>query len=216
MTLFVIIMLIALIWVNYSSNHIPKKGRDADARGEEITAVITNCNKTADKAALLRAEADGRKFKVKLKPTEAHLWIKGDSIKIILSENKKTYRILFNDYFRANEPRLREYAIELLEKKVNTNLIAAHSVKYTAENFEDFKNSKLESQRIFTFVSIMRIIDIYTIVSIVLGAAFLIWFMKTSPAFKDLILPVVLILIMIWMLTGAINTCKQILKETRK
>ena len=133
MTLFVILMLIALIWVNYVANHIPKMGRDGDAKGEEITAVITNRNKVADKSVILRARANGRSFKVKLKPTEAHLWIKGDSIKIILSENKKTYRILFNDYFRTNENRLREYALMLLEKKVNANLIAARIVKYTKE-----------------------------------------------------------------------------------
>lgn len=215
MTLFVIIMLIALVWVNYIANHIPKIGRDGEAKGEEITAVITNCNKVADKAVTMRAKANGRSFKVKLKPTEAHLWIKGDSIKIILSENKKTYRVLFNDYFRENERRLREYALSLLEKKVNVNLIAARIVKYTKESLENFKASKLESQRIFTFVSLMNIIDIYTVVTCVLGAAFLVWYAKTSPKFGELVVPLALILLLIWVLYSSVGVCKKIMKETQ-
>jgi len=215
MTLFVILMLIALIWVNYVANHIPKTGRDGEAKGEEITAEIINCNKVADKAVTLRAKANGRIFKVKMKPTEAHLWIKGDSIKIILSENKKTYRILFNDYFRENEQRLREYALSLLEKKVNVNFIAARIVKYTKESLESFKASKLESQRIFTFASLMHIIDVYTAVTCVLGAAFLVWYAKASPKFGELVVPLALILLLVWVLYSSVGVCKKIMKETQ-
>lgn len=216
MTLFVILMLIALVWVNYIANHIPKTGRDGNAKGEEITAVITNRNKVADKAVTLRATADGRNFKVKMKPTEAHLWIKGDSIRIILSADRKTYRVLFNDYFRENEARLREYALEILEKKVNTNFIAAHIVKYTKENLESFKVSKLESQRIFTFASLMSIIDVYTAVTALLGAAFLIWYIKTSPAFGEMIVPLALIVLLVWVLYSSAEICKRIMKEAQK
>ena len=40
MTLFVILMLIALVWVNYIANHIPKTGRDGEAKGENGRLVI--------------------------------------------------------------------------------------------------------------------------------------------------------------------------------
>ena len=129
--------------------------------------------------------------------------------------DKDTGLLKKSDYFRENEQRLREYALSLLEKKVNVNLVAARIVKYTKENLEKFKASKLESQRIFTFVSLMRIIDVYTIVTCVLGAAFLVWYAKTSPKFGELVVPLVLILLLIWVLYSSVGVCKKIMKETQ-
>lgn len=213
MTFFVIVVFFGFLWVNYISNHIPKVGRDGEAKGEIITAVIKNRAKVADRSAVMLLEHDGRKFKVKMKPEEAHLWIKGDSVRIILSENKKTYRVLFGEYFRENEERIREYALSLLEKKVNINLIAAKLTKYNKESFEAIKESKLESQRIFTFMSLMHILDIYTAFTAVASVVFLFWCMKTTPAFGKLIVPLLVIVLLIWILYNTNETCKSIIKK---
>jgi len=213
MTFFVIAILIGFIFINYSANHIPKTGRSADARGEIIEAVITNRAKSADRSAVMRLVHNNRKFHVKMKPTEAHLWIKGDTVRIILSENGKNYRVLFGEYFRENEARIREYALSMLEKRVNVNFIAARLSKYTKESFEAIKASKLESQRIFTFVTLMGILDIYTVVTGVAGAVFLFWCAKKTPSFGDLIVPLLIIVVLIWMLYNTNETCKGIIKK---
>lgn len=215
MTYLVLVIIAGLLWITYVYERIPKTGRDGEARGEEITATITNRNKAADRVVTLRATDGRQSFKVKLKPSEARLWIKGDSIRIILSENKKSYRVLFNDYFRENETRLREYALELLEKKVNVNFIAAKLLKYTKEGFENFKASKLESQRIFVFVTLMKMIDVYTIVAAVTGVAFFVWDAKSSPAFNEQIMPLALILLLVWGIYSSIGICRRIMKEVQ-
>lgn len=216
MTFFVIAVLIGFIFINHSANHIPKTGRDADASGEIVEAVITNRAKGADRSAIMRAVHNGRKFKVKMKPTEAHLWIKGDTVRVILSADGKKYRVLFGEYFRANEARIREYALTLLEKRVNVNLVAARLSKYTKESFEAIKASKLESQRIFTFVTLMGILDIYTVVTAVAGAAFLFWCASKSPSFGDLIVPLLIIVVLVWMLYNTNETCKSIIKKAQE
>ncbi len=216
MPLFVIAVLIGFIFINYIENHIPKTGRSADASGEIIEALITNRAKGADRSAVMHLVHNGRKFKVKMKPTEAHLWIKGDTARIILSEDTKKYRVLFSEYFRENEMRIREYALSLLEKRVNVNFIAAKLSKYTKESFEAIKASKLESQRIFTFVTLMGILDIYTVVTGVAGAAFLLWCAKKTPSFADLIIPLLVIVVLIWMLYNTNETCKGIIKKAQQ
>ena len=104
----IVLMLLVFLAMNSIINKIPKTGRDPDARGEKIVATITNTNKTADKAVWLRAKsAQGRKFKVKLKASEAKLWIKGDEIRVVLSnENPRKYRVLFHEYFKENDVEL--------------------------------------------------------------------------------------------------------------
>lgn len=213
MTFFVIAILIGFIFVNYSASHIPRTGRSADASGEIIEAVITNRAKSADRSAVMRLVHNNRKFKVKMKPAEAHLWIKGDTVRIILSDDTKKYRVLFGEYFRENEARIREYALSLLEKRVNVNFIAARLSKYTKESFEAIKASKLESQRVFTFVTLMGILDIYTIVTGVAGIVFLFWCAKKTPSFGDLIVPLLVIVVLIWMLYNTNETCKGIIKK---
>lgn len=213
MTFFVIAILIGFIFVNYSANHIPKTGRDADASGEIIEAVIVNRAKSADRSAVMKLVHNKRKFQVKMKPTEAHLWIKGDTVRIILSKNTKKYRVLFGEYFRENEARIRDYALSMLEKRVNVNFVAAKLSKYTKESFEAIKASKLESQRIYTFVTLMGILDIYTVVTGVAGAVFLIWCAKKTPSFGELIVPLLVIVVLIWMLYNTNETCKGIIKK---
>ena len=213
MPFFVIALLIGVIFVSCSVNHIPKTGRDPDASGEIIEAVIINRAKGADRSAVMKLVHNKRKFQVKMKPTEAHLWIKGDTVRIILSENKKKYRVLFGEYFRANEMRIREYALSLLEKRINVNFVAAKLSKYTKESFEAIKASKLESQRIFTLVTLMGILDIYTVVTGVAGAVFLFWCAKKTPPFGDLIVPLLIIVVLIWMLYNTNEMCKGIIKK---
>lgn len=213
MTFFVIAILIGFIFINYSANHIPKTGRDADASGEIIEAVIVNRAKSADRSAVMKLVHNKRKFQVKMKPTEAHLWIKGDTVRIILSKNTKKYRVLFGEYFRENEARIRDYALSMLEKRVNVNFVAAKLSKYTKESFEAIKASKLESQRIYTFVTLMGILDIYTVVTGVAGAVFLIWCAKKTPSFGELIVPLLVIVVLIWMLYNTNETCKGIIKK---
>lgn len=215
-TFFVIAIFIGFMFVNYSTNHIPKTGRCADASGEIIEAVITNRAKSADKSAIMRLVHKGRKFKVKMRPTEAHMWIKGDTVRIILSENKKKYRVLFGEYFRENEMRIREYVLSLLEKRVNVNFFAARFSEYTKESFEAIKASKLESQRIFTFMTLMRILDVYTIVTGVAGIAFLYWCSKKTPSFGELLVPLLIIVVLIWMLYNINEACKDIIKKAQK
>ena len=212
-TFFIVTVLIGFIFINHSANHIPKTGRDTDASGEIIEAVITNRVKSADKSAVMKLVHNKRKFQVKMKPTEAHLWIKGDTVRIILSENKKKYRVLFGEYFRENEMRIREYALSLLEKRVNVNFVAAKLSGYTKESFEAIKASKLESQRIFTFVTLMGILDIYTLVTSAAGAVFLFWCARKTPSLGDLIVPLLIIVVLIWMLYNTNETCKGIIKK---
>ena len=215
MTLFVIILLIGLVLVNCTTNRIPSTGRFADANGEVITATITNTNRASDKAAVMKAQKDGRKFRVKLKPTEAHLWIKGDSINITLSEDGKNYRVMFNDYFRENEARLRDVAVEKLGK-MNRHLFAARFVKYEKGHFEAIKNSSMDSQRIFAFVSYMRMIDIYTPVAALLAVIVFVWKKTVNPGWESILVVVCLILLILWTLYTTTKMCKSIIKKAQE
>ena len=212
MTSIVIIFLICFTIMNLTVSRIPKTGRYADACGEVIEARITNTNKVAERAAVLRAEKDGRKFKVKLKPTEAHLWIKGDSINITLSEDEKKYRVMFNDYFRQNESRLREVALGKLEK-INTNLFAARFTEYKKEHFEMIKNSGMDSQRIFALFTYMKTIDIYTPVAALMAAFTIIWKKAYNPGWEPILVAVILIALVLWVLYISVKTCKTIIKK---
>ncbi len=212
MTFVLLVFFGGLLWVSFVSGHIPKTGRDGKAKGEIITATITNTNKYADAPATLKAEKDGRKFKVKIKATEAHLWLKGDSIDIVLSEDKKSYRVLFNDYFKENEPRIREKALERLSKAQNYRIASAF-IKYKKEYFESFRNSSLDSQSIFALISYIRMIDIYTVVTAIMAVATLVWKKMSNPEWSMLLLPIALILFMAWTLYSATITCNRIMKK---
>jgi len=214
-TISLIVVLFALFscYIAFLSR-IPKRGRYPDANAQIITATITNTNKAAEKVATLRAKADdGRKFKVKMTPTEAKMWIKGDIINVALSSDKKKYRVLFHEYFKANESRLREEAIAILEKKIPTNFISAKLVGYNKESLDAIKTSEADSQTIFTFSTLMHLIDVYSVIGALFAVVFAIWFLSSSPEFGKYIIPLALILMFAWVIYGTVTTCKNILKK---
>jgi len=217
-TFIVFAFLIYMLIMNITTGKIPKTGREGISSGKEISAVIVNENKTADKCATMKLKGeDGKMYKVKMSPTEAHLWIKGDTVKILVSEeNSEKYRVLFHDYFRRNEDRLRIKAKEILEKKIPLNLFAARFVKYTPECLEAFKKSRLESQRIFAFVSFMKMIDTYTIITAILAIVSYIFVRANGGGFKSWIIPGIMIGVMVLFLNSAVKTCVKIKDEAEK
>jgi hypothetical protein len=65
-----------------------------------------------------------------------------------MNEDGKNYRVLFNDYFRQNESRIRNEALKRLEK-VPSYRISSTLLKYKKEDHSAFEKSGLESQQIF-------------------------------------------------------------------
>ena len=213
------IFLIFLLFAGAASiaNRIPDTGRCPDASGEEIEAVITNNNPTADKAVTMRLkDKNGKRYRVRLKASEAKLWIKGDTVRIISSETSKNYRVLFHDYFKRNEEHIRDYALKKLRKTVKPYFIAGRLVEYKKETPEAFEASEVDSQTIFAFATYMRLIDTYSVVAVVLTAAFLYWYKLSNPEFLQLLLPLTLVIILFVALSGAVNTCKRVLKDINK
>lgn len=215
----VIIALMLFLFVGISSvaNHIPKTGRCFDASGEIITATITNKNRTAEKAVTMKAkDLSGRRYKVKLKASEAKLWIKGDSVKIILSEKSKNYRILFHEYFKESEERIREHALEKLEKTIRTNFIAVRLVEYKKENTEAFRASAADSQTIFAFGTYMRMIDIYSVMGGVIAVWLFFWYVANKPKFMELLVPLAIVVMIFAVINNAVKTCKTTIKKFAK
>lgn len=212
-----VLMLIVFVLLTVKANHVSKTGRDPDAKGEKITAIITNKNKTADRPVVLKAQGkDGRRYKVKLKPTEAKLWIKGDEIQIVLSKNNpRKYRVLFMDYFRGNDERIRMAAIEQMEKKVK-NLIAAKLVGYSHKTLRAFKMCSIDTHDIFSFTSFMRMIDIYSVVATVMIISFASFYFMYTPSFGKIALPLGVILMLLLLLKGSVDVCKRIKAEAIK
>lgn len=217
MTFIVIAIAIMLIWYNSVICRIPKTGRAGISTGKEVLAEITNTNKGADRPVTLRAQADGRKFKVKMKPTEAHLWIKGDKIRILIDESdSKKYRVCFNDYFRENESRIRQHASELLDKKVKLFMPSAKLVKYEQADHEAVKNSKLSSQRVFAFMSMMRVIDSSILATAVLAIACLVMYNIGDMKIKSLFAPALVVALMVWYISAAVKECAKVVKEAKE
>lgn len=209
-----VIVTIALIGVSAASR-IPKTGRYPDVKGDTVQATITNRNIMAEKAATLRAKgSDGRKYKVKLKPTEAKMWFKGDTIEILLDSNdKKKYRVLFNDYFQKNEERMRSAVMEQIRTRIKPNLFAARFTGYTEKTPDALETSKADFNALFSFSTLMRLIDIYTVASSVVVIIFLWWFLSAGPSFKQMLLPLAVVLLVLWAVYSTVETCKKILKK---
>lgn len=198
-------------------NRIPKTGRYNSATGEKIEAVLTNENRTAENAATMKlVDKDGRKYRVKLKADEARLWIKGDTVEILLSDNKRIYRVLFNDYFRNNEERIRQHAAQRLEKTVKRGIISTRLVGVQKESLEAFISSEADSRVIFIFATFMRMIDTYSIVSFFATVLFLVWRSVVRPAFSQMAFPLVVVIIAYFMIYSAVMTCKGLLKKYTK
>ena len=215
----VIIALMLFLFVGISSvaNRIPKTGRCFDAAGDIITATITNKNRTAEKAVTMKAkDSSGRRYKVKLRASEAKLWIKGDSVKIILSEKSKNYRILFHEYFKENEERIREHALEKLEKTIRTNFIAVRLVEYQKENTEAFRGSGADSQTIFAFATYMRMIDVYSVMGAIGAVWLFFWYIANKPKFMELLVPLAVVVMIFVITNSAVKTCKSAIKKFAK
>lgn len=213
----VFIFLFAFLLVIRSVNRIPKTGRYNSAAGEKIEAVLTNENRTAEKAATMKLmDKDGRKYRVKLKADEARLWLKGDTVEILLSENKRIYRVLFNDYFRNNEERIRQHAVQRLEKTVKRGFVSTRLVGTQKESLQAFVSSEADSRVIFIFATFMRMIDTYSIVSFFATVLFLAWRSALKPAFSQMAFPLVVLIIIYFMIYSAVTTCKGLLKKYTK
>ena len=210
----VIVALLVFLSVIRTVNRIPKTGRYNSAVGEKIEAVLTNENRTAEKASTMKLmDKDGRKYRVKLKADEARLWIKGDTVEILLSEKKRVYRVLFNDYFRNNEERIRQHAAQRLENTVKRGVISTRLVGVQKENLQAFVSSEADSRVIFIFATFMRIIDTYSIVSFFATLLFLVWRSAVKPAFLQMAFPLVVVIITYFMIYSAVTTCKDLLKK---
>ncbi len=213
----VFFVLVAFLLVSRIADRIPKTGRYNSAAGEKIEAVLTNENRTAEKAETMKlVDKDGRRYRVKLKADEARLWIKGDTVEILLSENKRVYRVLFNDYFRNNEERIRQHAAQRLEKTVKRGFISTRLVDCKEENLQAFISSEADSRVIFIFATFMHMIDVYSIVSFFATVLFLAWRSAVKPAFSQMAFPLVVVIITYFMIYSAVMTCKGLLKKYTK
>lgn len=215
----VIVLLVVLIFLGISSliNHIPKTGRAFDANGKHVVARITNGNRFADRAVTLRAkDSDGRRYKVKMKATEAKLWIKGDEITVVLCENSKNYRVLFHDYFRSNEQRIREYALKKLQKYANPGFIAAYLTEYKKNSLDTFRASEADSRTIFLFATYMRMIDVYSVLALIVAAVFVYWYIAVKPTFFYLLIPLASVLLIFFIINSSVNLCKRVMESVNK
>lgn len=216
MTTYIIIVFLLLVF-NMLILRIPKIGRAPITKGEIIECTITNFRKKSFNNIYLHAEGGGRKFKVKLRSEEAHLWIKGDKIEVIVSEeNKKEYRVLFFDYFRENEERIRNEAISLLGEKTKKNSFSQQIVKIKEETLENIKESKLDSQEIFSLYLYMRLLDSYVLTTVIFGVlSFIAKEIYTIPA-KVMLLPIAVVGVLLWYIYNAKTTCERIIKKAQK
>lgn len=207
-------MLILFAAVGGVANHIPKTGRCFDADGRQVTAKITNTNRAAEKPATMRLRDEkGRRYHVKLKASEVKLWIKGDTVRIILSDKSKNYRVLFHEYFKENEERIREQALIMLEKTIKPGFIAARLTGYTKNSPEAFRASEADSHTIFTFATYMHMIDIYSVIAAIMVIVFAVWYMVFKPQLIHFMMPLLIVLAIFFMLNGTVTTCKRVLDK---
>ena len=206
--------LLIYVFVASINGHIPRRGRWIDVDGEEVVATITNSNRNADKYATLRAkDENGRKYAVKLRPTEAKFWIRGDKIKITLTKDGKNYRIHFHEYFKENEETLREKAMENLGKNVKFYSIAARMVGYKKESLEALRASKADSQTIFAFETYMRYIDRYFIYGIVASLLFVPFVITEKLQRFQLLLPLLILVTKFLSINATAKLCKKIYEK---
>lgn len=213
----IIIILISFLWFTFVTNRISKKGRLDVSDGETITATIINTNKIPEHAVTLCAQNGETKYAVKIKASESHLWIKGDDIKILVSKsNPKKYRVLFNDYFKENEGRIRNHSLELLKKKAKINSIAAKAVKYEEGDLEKIRKSNLNSNQIFYFCYLFTSIDRYSILTALLAILTLALHFVKGIALKELLIPILLIAVLIYYICSAVKLCSETLSKATK
>ncbi len=213
----IILLVIAILIFNIFINRIPRTGRAGITKGNVVDCIITNSHKNALRTVSIHAFGGGRKFKARLKSDEAHLWIKGDKIKVLVSdENEKIYRILYFDYFHQNEARLREEAISRMEKDIKENGISARIVKYTKQTLLQIKKSSIDSQKIFILLSYMRLLNSYVVTTVIFSLVALVCRKIYSIPMKEMLLPIVAVGILLWYIYSAKTVCERIIKEAQK
>ena len=210
----IIVFLIVVLLANAFANRIPRTGRAGITKGEEISSIITNDHKGGMGAKTMHLEGNGRKFKVKLKPDESHLWIKGDKVKVLVSyENKKIYRVLFFDYFHENEERLRLDALKMLEGKIKSNGVCVKILKFTEETYKKVEESSADSRTVFTLYSHMKLLDSYIAMGIVLAVFMLLAKIIARVSMTKMLLPIAVLGIVLWFTYNTITTCGRIIKK---
>lgn len=210
----IIIFLIVIFAVNALINKIPRTGRAGITKGTEVDAVITNKCKNSIVLKTMHLEGNGRKFKVRLKPDEEHLWIKGDSVKMLISdENKKIYRVLFFDYFHENEERLRTFALDMLKSEIKANGISAKALKYTEETYTMVENSSADSRTVYQLYSYMKLLESYIVLGVIFCVFAVLAKMLLRLSMTQMLLPIVVLGILLWYIYSVITTCGRIMKK---
>lgn len=210
----IIIFLIVVLAVNVFINRIPRTGRAGITKGAEIDAIITNKCKSGLGAKTMHLSGNGRKFKVKLKADEAHLWHKGDSVKVIISnENKRIYRVLFFDYFHENEERLRILALQMLKSKIKANGISAKTLKYTDETYAKVENSSADSRTVYQLYSYMKLLESYIVLGVVFCVFMVLAKIIARISMTKMLIPIVALGILLWYIYAVITTCGSIMKK---
>lgn len=210
----VVIFLIVVLAFNVLINRIPRTGRAGITKGIRVDAVITNKCKNGLGTKTMRLEAGGRKFKVKLKSDEAHLWIKGDSVSVLVSnDNKKIYRVLFFDYFHENEQRLRSFALDMLKSKTKENGISAKALKYTDETYTKVENSSADSRTVYMLCSYMKLLENYIVLSVVFCVFAVLAKILLRLSMTEMLVPIAALGILLWYIYSVITTCGRIMKK---
>ena len=210
----IFVVLLLIIVFSKISGHIPTTGRCVDAKGESIQAKIINENCVAEKPVkMLLKDSEGNKYFVKIKDSESKPWIKGDSVEIVFSEDRKNYRVLFNDYFRENEERMKIQVVKRVEKEINPNFLAARLVGYQKENSEAFAGPGANSRIAFVFLTCMKRINSYMVISLLLTILFLGWYSIFVPGLTESVFPFLAVMTSYLIVYANVNTSKRILKE---
>jgi len=214
----VVVALVVCLGVLRLTERIPKTGRFGDADGEVIKATITNENRTADKNSTMKlVDANGTRYRVKMKAAEAKKWIKGDEVNIILSKkNGKEYRVCFNDYFRQNEERMREDLTRRIEKSMKRNIVARKLVGYKETSSEALFKNGADSIALFVFLTYTRRITAYAIVSFVATVLFLGWITALLPPLTQFAIPLLMLVLTYFIIYNSTMGCKKILAKYEK
>ncbi len=210
----IVVFLIVALAVNVLINRIPRTGRAGITKGIRVDAVITNKCKNGLGTKTMRLTGNGRKFKVKLKADEAHLWRKGDSVSVLISnENKRIYRVLFFDYFHENEERLRALSLDMLKSKIKSNGISAKALKYTEETYTNVESSSADSRTVYMLYSYMKLLESYIVLSVAFCVFAVLAKVLLRLSMTQMLIPIAVLGILLWYIYSVITTCGRIMKK---
>lgn len=210
----IVVFLIVVLAINVLINRIPRTGRAGITKGIEVDAIITNKCKSGLGTKTMRLEGGGRKFKVKLKADEAHLWIKGDSVKVLISsDNKKIYRVLFFDYFHENEQKLHQLALDMLKSKIKANGISVKALKYNDETYTKVERASADSRTVYMLYSYMKLLESYIVLAVVFCVFMVLAKILLRLTMTQMLLPIAVLGILLWYIYSVIATCGRIIKK---